>query len=162
MLLWFAGLSVVLVWAVFRDPAIDYRLVVAGALLPDAVDGVLGGVGPAHAVLASAGLLAGVMLVTRGRRAARRRLLALPIGSFAHLLLDGAWAEGEAFWWPLLDTALAEEPLPSQERPVVLLVAMEAAGAAALVWAWFRFQLADTGRRRALITTGRLPRQAAP
>ena len=34
MVLWFAGGAFLLVWLVFRSPAVDYRLVVVGALLP--------------------------------------------------------------------------------------------------------------------------------
>ena len=32
MLLWFAGMSFLAVWVVFHDPAIDHRLVMAGAV----------------------------------------------------------------------------------------------------------------------------------
>jgi hypothetical protein len=34
MFLWFAGVSLVFVWAVFKSPALDYRLVMLGAVLP--------------------------------------------------------------------------------------------------------------------------------
>ena len=34
MFLWFAGGSFVLVWLVFRSPAVDFRLVMLGAVLP--------------------------------------------------------------------------------------------------------------------------------
>ena len=53
MLLWFAGLSFVMVWNVFRDPAIDYRLVMVGALLPDVVDAPFGGPRVMHSVTAA-------------------------------------------------------------------------------------------------------------
>ena len=33
MFLWFVGLSVLIVWSVFRSPAADYRLVALGAVL---------------------------------------------------------------------------------------------------------------------------------
>lgn len=157
MLLWFAGLAVALVWLVFRDPALDYRLVVVGALAPDAVDAVLGGARLLHTLAFSAALLAGVMLATRGRRAARRRLLALPIGTFAHLVLDAMWTRTEGFWWPALGGAL-EGRLPSLDRPLPVLVVQELAGAAALWWCWRRFRLAEPERRRRLARTGRLGR----
>ena len=48
MLFWFAGLAVVIVWKVFGDPAIDYRLIMAGALAPDLVDALAGGLGVLH------------------------------------------------------------------------------------------------------------------
>ena len=34
MILWFAGVSFVFVWWVFRSPALDYRLVMLGSVLP--------------------------------------------------------------------------------------------------------------------------------
>jgi hypothetical protein len=133
MLLWFAGLSVALVWSVFRDPRLDYRLVVVGALLPDVVDGVFGGARVMHSVLASVALLVSVMVATTGRRSLRRRLLAVPIGTFAHLVLDGAWTRTEVFWWPFFGTSFEGAPLPSFDRPVVLLVLMEVVGLVALL-----------------------------
>ena len=162
MILWFAGMAVVAVWVVFRDPAIDLRLIVAGALLPDAVDALLAlarlsGPWPAHTLLAGAGLLAAVMLATRGRRQLRRRLLALPIGALLHLVLDGAWADTAVFWWPALGGEVGRQVLPSVERGMAN-VALELAGLAALAWAWRRFRLGEPHRRRALLRTGRVGR----
>jgi hypothetical protein len=111
VLLWFAGMSVAVAWVVFRDPAFDHRVLIAGALLPDVVDAPFGGARVAHTVLFSAALLLAVMLATRGRRQTRRRWLALPIGTFVHLLADGAWTRAETFWWPFLGGALGG-PLP--------------------------------------------------
>ena len=133
MLLWFAGLSVALVWSVFRDPRLDYRLVVVGALLPDVVDGVFGGARAMHSVLASVLLLVAVMVATTGRRPLRRRLLAVPIGTFAHLILDGAWVRTKVFWWPFFGTSFEDAGLPSLERPLLLLVLMEVVGLIALL-----------------------------
>lgn len=162
MILWFSGMAVVAVWVVFRDPAIDLRLVVAGALAPDVVDGLLelsgvAGPWPAHTLLASAGLLVAVMLGTRGRRSLRRRLLALPIGALLHLALDGAWADTEVFWWPAFGTALGHQALPSLERGAFNVI-LELAGSLALLWAWRRFRLAEAPRRRAFLRTGRVGR----
>src|SRR5207302_6909625 len=106
MALWFAGMAVLVVWLVFRDPAIDYRLVAAGALLPDVVDGPWGGARLLHTLLFSASFLVLVMLATRRRRRARRRWLALPIGTFFHLVLDGMWTHTHTFWWPFFGSAL--------------------------------------------------------
>jgi membrane-bound metal-dependent hydrolase YbcI (DUF457 family) len=151
-------MAFLLVVQVFRDAAIDYRLVMAGAVLPDLVDGLVGGPRLLHTLLFSVALLVVVMLATSRRRAARRRLLALPVGTFAHLLLDGVWADKGLFWWPAFGTAWPHGGLPSFERPLVVSLALEAAGAAALVWCWRRFQLADPERRRVFIRTGRLGR----
>lgn len=158
MIFWFAGMAFVLVWSVFRDTAIDYRLVMLGALLPDVVDAPFGGARAAHTLVVAVGLLVGVMLATRGRRAARRRLLALPIGVFAHLVLDAMWTRTGTFWWPVIGGGFTGDRLPSLERPVWLLVAMEVAGVVALVWAHRRFRLAEADRRTQFFRTGRLGR----
>jgi membrane-bound metal-dependent hydrolase YbcI (DUF457 family) len=149
VLLWFTGMAVAIVWTVFRDARIDYRLVALGALLPDVADAPLGGPRYAHTLLASAALLVLVMLATRGRerRAARKRSLALPIGALCHLVLDGMWARTAVFWWPFLGGGLYDRGLPSLDRPVGLLVAMELAGAVALWWAYGHIHEARAGAR---------------
>ena len=157
MLLWFAGMSFLAVWLVFRDPAIDYRLVMAGALLPDVVDAVFGGARLLHSLLGSVAALTIVMLATRGRRLLRRQILALPIGMFLHLVLDGMWTRKEAFWWPAFGWSFGGERLPSVERGVANLL-LEVAGAAVLVWAWRRFRLFEPERRAYFLRTGRLGR----
>ena len=156
MVLWFAGIAVVVVWLVFRDPSLDYRLVVVGALLPVAVAVVAGGPWLAHTLVGSAALLAAVMVGTRGRRDRRRRLLALPIGTFLHLVLDGVWTRTELFWWPVFGLSFPGE-VPSFERGF-LNVPLELAGAVALAWAWRRFRLDEPGRRATFVRTGRLGR----
>lgn len=157
MILWFAGLAFVIVVSVFRDAAIDYRLVMAGALVPDLVDAPWAHAGPAHALLFSAGLLTVVMLGTRRRRGWRRRLLAVPIGTFVHLILDGAWAMTKVFWWPFLGDA-GQPAIPAFGRPAVLVVAMEVAGVAALWWCYRRFELHDAENRDLFLRQGRLRR----
>ena len=160
MLLWFAGLSFLAVWLVFHDPAIDHRLVVVGALLPDVLDAVFGGARLAHSLLGSVVLLTGVMLGTRGRRLLRRRLLALPIGTFLHLVLDAMWTRQDVFWWPAFGWSFRDESLPSLDRGA-LNVVLELAGAAVLVWAWRRFRLFEPERRAYFLRTGRLGRDVA-
>lgn len=158
LVLWFAGLSFVLVWAIFRDTAIDYRLVMAGALLPDAVDVLTGGAGPMHSVVVSVVLMFGVMLATRHRRLLRRRLLAVPIGTFVHLVLDGMWRRTEVFWWPFFGADFGGAELPTAERGVPAIVLMELAGVVALFWAYRRFRLDEPERRAKFVRTGRLGR----
>jgi membrane-bound metal-dependent hydrolase YbcI (DUF457 family) len=158
VLLWFLGGTTAVVWNVFRDPAIDHRLLLLGAVLPDAVDGPFGGARIMHSVLASVVLLVVVMLATRGRRATRRRLLALPIGTFVHLVLDAAWARKEMFWWPLFGRAWDNRPLPAFDHGTAAVVVEELVGAVALVWAYRRFRLGEPERRTRLLRTGRLGR----
>lgn len=173
MVLWFAGMALVAVWLVFRDPAIDHRMVVIGALLPDLVDAPFGGARLMHTLVASAALLAVVMLAThrgvsrperRGRpasrRHARRRWLFLPVGTFLHLVFDGMWIRTEAFWWPAFGWAL-RGPLPALDHGAGVLVLQEVAGAAALVWCWHRFRLRQPEVRSTFFRTGRLPRDVA-
>lgn len=157
MILWFAGTSFLAVWLIFRDPALDHRLVIAGALLPDLVDVWAGGPWIAHTLLFSVVLLTLVMLGTRGRRVRRRQLLALPIGTFLHLVVDGAWADRDAFWWPAFGTSFGSASLPAVERGLANL-ALEVAGAAILLWAWRRFRLDEPERRQRFLTSGRLSR----
>lgn len=161
MLLWFAGGSFLAVWLVFRDPAIDHRLVMAGAVLPDVLDAVTGGPWVGHTVVGSVVLLLGIMLATRGRRLLRRQLLALPIGTFLHLVLDGAWADTETFWWPAFGPDLGEGRLPSLERGG-LAILLELVGLAILVWAHRRFRLGEPERRRHFLRSGRLGRDLVP
>jgi hypothetical protein len=157
VLLWFAGASLVIVWSVFHDPAIDHRLVVAGALLPDLIDVWSGGRWFAHSVLFSVLLLTGVMVGTTGRRLLRRRLLALPIGTFLHLVLDGMWTDKRVFWWPAFGGSFGDRGLPSLDRGL-LDVPLELLGLVALVWAVRRFRLGDPERRRTFLRTGRFAR----
>ena len=153
MILWHAGLALAIVWNVFRDPAIDHRLVVAGALLPDLVDLSFGRPAFAHTLLGPTVVLLAVMVATRGRRRLRRRLLALPIGLFLHLVLDGSWMRPKVFWWPAFGTSFPDGRL-LPEVPVVVLE--ELVGAWALGWLVYRFGLAGADARRAFLRSGRL------
>jgi len=155
VVLWFAGTAFLAVWLIFRDPAFDYRLVIVGALLPDVVDAAFGGAALLHSVLGSIVLLVLVMVVTIGRRSLRRHLIALPIGTFLHLVFDGAFTTSQSFWWPLAGGSLAEHPLPVTSRGWWNLL-LEAIGLVILVWAWRRFGLADSRRRRLFLREGRL------
>ena len=154
MILWFAGLSWLGVWAVFRSPALDYRLVMLGAVLP--LVELPFGTGPLHALLAPVVVMALVMILTVGRRLVRRRWLGLPIGLFVHLVLDGTVARPELFWWPLAGSAFGVA-LPEQSLGRWLLV-FELIGAGALMWAVGRFQLDLPEHRRRFLHTGHLDR----
>ena len=159
MFLWFLGGSFVFVWSVFRSPALDYRLVMAGSVLP-LVDAALGGPRLLHTLLFPVVLMAGVMLATRRRRLVRRRWIGLPIGVLMHLVLDGVWARAEVFWWPFFGVAFPAGGLPELDRGA-LAVVLELAGAAALWWCWSTFGLADRTHRDEFVRTGHLPRELA-
>ncbi len=157
MLIWYLVLAVVGVWAVFDSPALDYRLVMVGAVLPVA-EIVLGRPGPLHSLVTAVAVLAVVMLATRGRRILRRRLLGLPIGLFAYLVLSGTWADTDAFWWPLTGVGLSTADPPELARGG-LSVLMEIAGVAVGLWWMRRVGLDDPTHRAAFRTTGQLPRE---
>ncbi len=154
VLLWFAGLTVPAVAAVFASRALDYRFVIAGAALPSlalAVDSlwVMG------TLLFPIAVLVAVMLLGWGRRLLQRRWLGFPIGLFCHLILDGAWLRPASFWWPLGGVALGDVAAVSL-RPLWAALTMEFVGAVALWWSWRRFELTDPARRRAFLRRGQL------
>jgi hypothetical protein len=154
--LWFAGGAFVLVWFAFRSPAIDYRLVIAGALLP-LVELPFGSPRVLHSVTGSVALLGLAMVLTPRRRLVQRRLVAIPIGTFVHLLLDGMWTDTDAFWWPFTGVSWSDARLPELSRGAIDVV-LELAGAAALWWCWRRFRLNEPERRRRFWRTGQLDR----
>ena len=154
MLIWFAVMSVVLTFLVFQSPAIDYRLVALGSLVPLAE--VPFGAGALHSLLAPTVVLAIVMLLTRNRRLVRRQWLGLPIGMYLHLVLDLAWTRTEAFWWPLLGVEYTDGALEAGRG--MWSIVMEVAGIVAGFWAYQRFGLDDRARRERFLRTGQLDR----
>jgi hypothetical protein len=154
--LWFAGGAFVLVWLVFRSPAVDYRLVMVGALLPLG-ELPFGSPRVLHSLTGAVALLALAMLLTPRRRLVQRRLVAIPIGVFIHLLLDGIWTNTEAFWWPFAGLAWSDSQLPELARGGVDVV-LEIAGGLALWWCWRRFRLFEPARRARFVRTGQLDR----
>ncbi len=156
MVLWFVGPSVLIVWAVFASPAADYRLVAVGSLVP-LLELPFGEPRLLHSLTGAAVALVAVMVAARGRRLVQRQLLGLPIGMLQHLVLDGAWADSHAFWWPFLGTAWSDADLPELGRGG-LSVLLELAGLVAGAWAYRRFRLAEPARRADFVRTGRLGR----
>ncbi|MEY2767009.1 MAG: hypothetical protein RI912_672, partial [Actinomycetota bacterium] len=146
---------------VFRDERFDYRWLTVGALLPDVIDGVTGGSWVFHSVTASVLAMTLVMITTRGRRAPRRSLLAVPIGMFMHLVFDGAFNRTENFWWPFAGTSFDGSSLPSVDR-MALNVVLELMGIAGVVWMWRTHGLSDARARRRFLSTGELRRPQGP
>ncbi|MCU1497051.1 MAG: hypothetical protein JWM47_1004 [Acidimicrobiales bacterium] len=154
MLIWFAAPSVVLVAIVFRSPAIDYRTVVVGALLP-LVESLFGGPRLLHSIVGAVGIMGLVMVATRNRRLVRRRLLGIPIGLMCHLVLDGSFTLTDVFWWPISGTAFAPGQIPELSHLGLSLV-LEVLGIAVAVWAYRRFGLDDPAKRHRFVADGRL------
>jgi hypothetical protein len=158
MLLWYLGVSVAFVWSVFRSPALDYRLVMLGSILPT-LDVVFGGPRLLHTLGFAVALLLVVMLATRHRRLLRRRLISLPIGLLMGLVLDGSWSSEHVFWWPFAGTELPNGGLPELHRSPVVLVVLEVIGALALAWCWRTFGWSDRDNRSLFWRTGHLNRE---
>ncbi len=161
MLLWFVAPTVVAVFAVFRDPSLDYRLVALGALLPDLDALIVRRIGGLHSVVITVAILVTVMLSTIGRKSVRKRLLAIPIGMFGHLVLDGAWLNAHAFWWPLTHSSTRRVPL--LDRPVALIAGQEVLGLVLAGYFVRRCKLGSPARRRLFVRTGTVdPRLVSP
>ena len=157
MILWFAGVSFVFVWWVFRSPALDYRLVMLGAVLPVG-EFFLGGPRVLHALLAPVALLGILMLATQKRRLVRRRWIGIPIGMMMHLVLDGIWARPEVFWWPFFGFDFGTAGLPELGHPIGVTLLFEFIGLGCLVWAWRAFEFSNPQIRERFLRTGQLSR----
>ena len=160
MFLWFIGPSVLIVWAVFRSPTADYRMVALGAVIPLA-ELPIGEPRVLHALIAPVAVMVAIMIGARGRRLVQRRLLGIAIGMFLHLVLDGIWGDTDAFWWPFLGTEWSDAPLPELDRGPAIVV-LELAGLAACWWAWRRFRLDEPDRRALFLREGRVGRDVVP
>tara|TARA_B110000014_G_scaffold242684_1_gene212481 strand:- start:83 stop:589 length:507 start_codon:yes stop_codon:yes gene_type:complete len=158
MFFWFVGTALIAMWFTFRDPAIDHRLVVLGALMPDGLDMLLGTTNFMHTLAAPILLLLVLMLATIGRRQLRRHVLAVPIGVFWHSVFDGAWMNTSLFWWPLTSAANSDVNVLLAEREVLVVVGMEIVGAFLLMWSWHLMGMTDASRRRLFLRSGRLDR----
>ena len=171
MLFWHLGASLWLFRWIFRDPKVDVRFLLAGAVLPDIIDLLLGTVlFPAlatgelwfHSLVTASVYMAIVLLATRrGRR--RRAYMALAVGWMFHLVLDGLWITPEILFWPFFGWDLPTGTAPFWELAWERVWddpwrwAMEAVGVAYLTWLWFATGLSSRERRSAVAATGRLP-----
>ena len=155
MVLWLVFGSIFAVWNVFQSPGLDFRLIAIGALLPLVLDALFRSMAYFHTLLSAVIVLTLTMALTagRGRRLRRRRALSLAIGWFTSLVLGGAWAHKEVFWWPAFGLERPDAPL---FPPWPVLVVEELLGLAAAWWMWTRFGLRDRERRDRFVHTGRL------
>lgn len=153
MFFWFLGLSLLAVRLVFDSPALDYRFVLVGSVLP-LIELVSGRALVLHTLAGSVLILVGVMVVLRGRRLAQRRWVGLAIGTFLHLVFDGAWADTSLFWWPAFGFGFADTAPEFGRWPLVL--GMELVGLAALVGGLRLGGVTDRAGLVAFARTGRL------
>lgn len=172
MLLWHLGTTTLIARYVFRDPEMDLRWLAVGALLPDIVDKPIGSIFWndvfhahrlfAHALVAPVAGLVLVLAVTRRGTASRKAAIALVLGWFVHLFLDGVWVSPEGFLWPLFGV---DFPRTAGSEFGTLLADLisnplvwvgEAVGAGYLVYLW-RTRLRQEGSVRRFIEDGRIP-----
>ncbi len=174
MLFWHLGGALWLFRWIFRDPKVDVRFLLFGAILPDLVDLPLGTLILAsrystgelwfHSLTVAAVYMVAVLLLTRrGRR--RRAFMAVGVGWLFHLLVGGMWTNQEVFLWPFFgDIPAGEAPF----WPLAWERAMsdpwrwvkEAVGLSYLIWLWVRLGLGSPATRQQVLTTGRLPDNA--
>lgn len=116
MILWHVGGSIFLFRWIFRDPKVDLRLLVLGAVVPDVVDVIIGFfLGQptrqrlGHALITPT-VVAIVILITTRRGRQRRRMMTVIVAWMFHLLLDGVWVRQETFLWPFFGFEFAAWP----------------------------------------------------
>jgi hypothetical protein len=172
MLAWHLGGTLFLFRWIFRDPKVDVRFLLAGAVMPDVIDLTVGtlvfadtfGTGElwTHGLLVPSLVVVLVLVATRrGRR--RRAWMAFAVGMFFHLVLDAMWTDTRVFLWPFAGVDLASGGsggywMSALERAVSdpWRWVREAIGVAYLAWVWVAEGLADRERRARLLHTGRL------
>lgn len=176
MVFWHLGASLWLFRWIFRDPKVDVRFLLFGAILPDLIDLPVGtliltdrystGELWFHSLTLPAIYMGFVLVATRrGRR--RRAWMALGVGWLFHLLLDAMWVSDDVFLWPFFGW-----DLPPGEAPYWSLAweraladpwrwVTEAIGLGYLVWLWVALGMSDSDRRRTTMETGRLPDHVA-
>lgn len=172
MLFWHLGAAVWLFRWIFKDPKVDVRFLLLGAILPDLIDMPIGTLFLAdrfstgelwlHSLIVPVAFMAVVVVFTRrGRR--RRAWMALGIGWLFHILLDAVWVNQEVFAWPFFGWEI-----PAGESPYWPLAwdraladpwrwAKEIVGMAYLVWLYVALGLSDPERRSTTMRNGRLP-----
>ncbi|MEE8332122.1 MAG: metal-dependent hydrolase [Acidimicrobiia bacterium] len=170
MILWHLGGTIALVRYAFRDPNMDLRLLMVGALLPDLIDKPLGrvlNVGGyesgelwGHSLLFSAALMVVILVATTRGTVYRRTWFPLAVGSLFHLVLDGMWTKSETFLWPFLRGDFTEA-LPGDLGTAFAdgftnpwVVAGEVIGLIYLIWLWRAAGLSDSSRRNVFLRTG--------
>lgn len=155
MFLWFCAVSFALVMIVFDSPALDYRLVMLGSVLPW-LDYLWGPPWVMHSVFFPVAAMSAVMMFGWGRRLVQRRWLGLAIGLFMHLVLAGTWTSADLFWWPAFGWSV--DGVRPQVPPFALALILELLGAGVAVWLWRRLGLSMMHRRSELVRSGRVDR----
>lgn len=171
MLFWHLGATLFLFRWIFRDPKVDVRFLLFGALLPDLIDLPIGTLVLAntystaelwaHSLLIPTMYMAIVLLRTRrGRK--RRALMAVGVGWLFHLLLDGMWADQQVFLWPFFGFEFTVGDMPYWPAAWARATSdpwrwiLEVLGLTYLGSIWVRYGLTQPKTRKAMMRTGRL------
>ena len=116
MILWHVAGSIFLFRWIFRDPKVDLRLLILGAVIPDAIDLIAGALlgDPnrqrwGHTLVVPT-VAAIVILLTNRRGRRRRQLMTIVVAWLFHLVLDGVWVREQTFLWPLFGLEFAPWP----------------------------------------------------
>lgn len=170
MILWHAGLTMLIVWFVLRgNPRVDYRIVVVASLLPDMIDKPIGrllfrerydsGRLYAHTLLLNVALFCLVFFM-RGR--IKRQFVLVPISSLLHLAEDGVWSQPTVFWWPLFGTTFPRDPVGGSMFAFLNplnspgIVVREVVGLAVLAWLFASHGMLSRAGVRRFLKTGML------
>jgi hypothetical protein len=155
--IWFAATSFLIVAMVFDSPALDYRMVMLGAVAPVS-EAAIGGPWLLHTLTGVAAVFVLVVVATSGRRLLARRLIGFPIGLLLHLVLDGTWLDRDLFWWPFGGgRPLGRGRVPEFDHLAQSLM-LEVVGLVIAIFVVRRFELARPEHRRQFVRSGRLPR----
>jgi LexA-binding, inner membrane-associated putative hydrolase len=172
MLFWHVGAGLWLFRWIFRDPKVDVRFLIIGAILADLIDLPIGtllladrfstGELWSHSLIVPTLYMAVILAVTRRGRN-RRAWMALGVAWLFHLLLDGMWTDQSVFLWPFFGWRI-----PAGQAPFWPLAweralsdpwrwVEEVVGIAYLAWLWVTLGMSDRTRRSTVWVTGRLP-----
>lgn len=128
MLFWHLGVTASLIYLTLGRRRIDYRVVLAGAVLPDIIDRPIGRIFFERSYETShlwghtmAFVLAMMIVVTVALRGdAARRWFVLPVAVLVHLALDGMWNDPVTLFWPLFGVRFPPMPTDSYWLDVLL------------------------------------------
>jgi hypothetical protein len=170
VILWHAGLTMLIVWFVLRgNQRVDYRIVAIASLIPDLIDKPIGriifksrfesGRIYAHTLILNLALFC-VLFFMRGR--AKRKFVLIPLSSLLHLAEDGVWSTPKIFWWPLFGTSFPKEPVSGGTLAFLgaftspAMIVQEAIGLAAILFLLGSHGLLTADGIRSFIRTGHL------
>lgn len=168
MIFWHAGATIAIARFTFRDPRMDLRFLVLGALLPDLLDTPVGllffdRLGSVRLVghgLALAGVVMVAVVLGTRRGRPRKRWMPIAIGMLLHLFLDAMWQDPETLWWPFLGSGFSPAgaaTVGEYLRGVLTdpaMWALEAVGLGYLMWLAGRGGLLHRAARRRFVTSG--------